>query len=105
MASRSFDLTSIGLAALVAYLAAHAVTGRQGVTSAMALAEQEARLSAELDHLRARSAALADDVARLRDGKELDLDLLEERARVLLNAAHPDEIVLPVPEGGAAKGG
>jgi len=92
------DLTSVGLAAVVAYLGAHAVTGRQGVASMMDLADREARLTHELADLQARRAALADEVARLND-KSLDLDLVEERARRLIDAAGPDEIVLPVPKG------
>lgn len=95
---RSIDLTSISLAAVVAYLGAHAVTGRQGVGSAMELAEQESRLTRELAELQARRAQLSDEVKRLRE-PSLDLDLLEERARVMLNAAHPDELILTPPNG------
>ncbi|MFZ4603377.1 MAG: FtsB family cell division protein [Caulobacterales bacterium] len=92
------DLTRIGLAAAVVYLGAHAMTGRQGVSATMALADQEARLSRELAALEAQRLALKDEVRRLND-KTLDLDLLEERARILIDAAHPDEIILANPAG------
>ncbi|MBU6373520.1 MAG: septum formation initiator family protein [Alphaproteobacteria bacterium] len=74
------------------------MTGRQGIGSAMELAEQESRLTRELAELQARRAQLSDEVKRLRE-PSLDLDLLEERARLMLNAAHPDEVILTPPKG------
>jgi cell division protein FtsB len=92
------SLSRIGLAAAVVYLGAHALTGRTGVGSTMELTEQETRLTRELAELQAERASLQNEVRRLRTDT-LDLDLLEERARTAINAAHPDEILLAPPVG------
>jgi cell division protein FtsB len=85
--------TGIGLSAVIAYMAAHAVTGDHGVFGVMALKEREQALTIDLASLESQRAVLADEAQRL-NARSLDLDLVEERARQLLNAAHPDEIVL-----------
>lgn len=89
-----FSATTLLILAFLGYLAAHAVTGKHGVGAMMALTVEERALETRLAALEARKATLQDEVTRLSDAT-LDLDLLEERARDLLNAAAPDEIVIP----------
>ncbi|MGE0830145.1 MAG: septum formation initiator family protein [Hyphomonadaceae bacterium] len=87
-----FAALSLGLGAVIVYLAAHAVTGRQGLIAHMDLQKEAAALEAERDALAAERAALEARAARLRP-ESLDLDYLDERARALLAAGDPDEIV------------
>jgi cell division protein FtsB len=87
------SITSLGLSAAIVYLAAHAVTGEQGVAGVFRLTEKERALSAELATLESERLTLSARVAGLSD-KTLDRDLLEERARVVLGAAYPDEVFL-----------
>jgi len=87
------SLTSLSLSAAIVYLAAHAVTGEQGVAGVFRLTEKERALSAELARLESQYLALSATVAGLSD-KTLDRDLLEERARLVLGAAYPDEVFL-----------
>lgn len=90
-------------AAAVAYFAFHAVQGDRGLLAYK-------RLGEELEQTRALAAASAAEreawqhrVALLRpDG--LDPDLLEERARLLLNYLREDEVVIHLPPRGATEG-
>ncbi len=85
----------LALSAVILYLAAHGVTGRQGLVSYIALQEQERALEGEQAALDAEIAALSTRAARLRTGGEaFDRDYLEERARALLNATRTDEVVV-----------
>lgn len=83
---------SLGLGAAIVYLSAHAVTGRQGLIAYMDLQGREAALTEQLADLEREKAALETRATRLRP-ESLDLDYLDERARELLAAADPDEIV------------
>jgi cell division protein FtsB len=79
---------------VVAYFAYHSVEGDRGIVAWLRLQEQIRTAHAELDGLQAERQALSRRVALLRsDG--LDLDLLEERVRAVLNYARPGEIVVP----------
>lgn len=80
-------------ALLLAYFSYHMVQGDHGLLSLLQLqtkVEQardvRAALQAERSELEARVALLRPD--------NLDPDMLEERARVMLNFAHPNEIVI-----------
>jgi cell division protein FtsB len=85
----------LALSAVILYLAAHGLTGRQGLVSYVALQEREETLLAEQAELGAEIARLQDRAARLRtEGGTFDRDYLEERARDLLDAARTDEIVI-----------
>ena len=85
----------LALSAVILYLAAHGVTGRQGLVSYMSLQEQERALETEQAALDTQIAALSERAARLRTGsKDFDRDYLEERARDLLNATRTDEVVI-----------
>jgi cell division protein FtsB len=62
--SKSWALR-LGLSAVVAYLAVHAIGGRHGLASLMSLKERQAALTQELAQLRAENAALEDRVRLL----------------------------------------
>jgi cell division protein FtsB len=83
---------SIGLGAAILYLGAHAVTGRQGLVAYVDLQAQERTLEQRLETLEGERDALEARAARMRP-ESLDRDYLDERARVLLAAGDPDEIV------------
>ena len=69
------------------------LSGENGL-GALARAEaEEARLERELAALAAEREALANRVRRL-DESYLDLDLLDERARVMLGHAREDELIV-----------
>lgn len=87
---------SIGLGAAILYLGAHAVTGRQGLLAYVDLQARERVLEAQLTQLDAERAGLEARVARLRP-ETLDLDYLDERARVLLAAGTSQELVFAIP--------
>lgn len=90
----TMSLVAYGVLAVIALVFAHgALEGDRGLA---ALAEAEARhdrLNAELAALRSERDRLADKVARLRTDN-LDLDLLDERARTILGHARPDEVLI-----------
>lgn len=86
----------IGLG-LFAYFAFHLVQGERGVRAYAQLGKEleeawaeEAALRSELEASRARVRALS--------AEALDPDLLEERAQAVLNFAHPDEVVVILPD-------
>jgi len=84
----------VALSAVILYLAAHGVTGRQGLVSYIALQEKERALESEQAQLDTEIAGLTVRAARLRtDSADFDRDYLEERARTLLNATRADEVV------------
>jgi len=88
----------LGLSALILYLAAHGLTGRQGLISYVGLQEREHALLAEQGELQAKIDELSDRAGRLRTGSaSFDRDYLEERARTILDAAHADEVLIDLP--------
>ncbi len=74
------------------YLGAHAVTGRQGLVAYVDLQAQERQLEVRVSELEAERAQLEARAARLRP-ETLDLDYLDERARITLAAGDSDELV------------
>ena len=91
-ASRRMLPTLIGACAVV-YFGYHAVQGERGVMTLMSLERQVAQAEVELAAVAAERDALERNVALMRP-TSLDRDMLEERARVVLNYARPDEIVI-----------
>ncbi|HYD87482.1 MAG TPA: septum formation initiator family protein [Vitreimonas sp.] len=83
---------NIGLGAAILYLGAHAVTGHQGLIAYVDLQAEERALEQRVDALDGEQAALEARAARLRP-QSLDLDYLDERARITLAAGDPDEVV------------
>lgn len=83
-------------AALMAYFAYHAVQGDRGLLAwwqlryQMETAEQElAAVKAEADHLKHRISLLKPE--------SIDLDMVDERTRLLFAYAKPDEFILIPP--------
>lgn len=81
---------SLGLGVAILYLSAHAVTGRQGLAAYVGLQAQERELTATQAELSEEVAVLEARAARMRP-ESLDLDYLDERARVLLAAGSANE--------------
>ncbi len=81
---------------MILYFAVHLVSGERGIRAWADLREHAAEADRRLESLSARQATLEEKVSSLRpDG--LDLDVLDERARVMLNLAARDELVLQIP--------
>ena len=78
---------------LFAYFAYHLVEGDRGLIAWRALADQVSAAQAERDAAHAQRLALEERVSLLRPG-HLDRDMLDERARAVLNRVGPDERVI-----------
>ena len=92
MAKHGAAVLSLGLCAAILYLGAHAVTGRQGLVAYVDLQAQERALETRLAALDEERAQLEARAARLRP-ETLDLDYLDERARITLAAGDSEELV------------
>ena len=92
MAKSGSAALSFWLGAGILYLGAHALTGRQGLLAYVGLHAREQALESRMGELGAERAVLEARAARLRP-ETLDLDYLDERARVLLAAGARGEIV------------
>jgi cell division protein FtsB len=80
----------------IGYFAFHAYNGDRGLIAKEAYKAQMATLSQELADVRRDKAQWSHRVALLRSGN-LDPDLLDERAREMLNASHPNDVKLVLP--------
>jgi cell division protein FtsB len=80
--------------AIVGYFSYHAVQGEHGLFSYMRISHEVEQEQAVLAELQAEKSALEKRVRGLR-GSGIDLDLLEERARRVLNLMRDDEISVP----------
>ena len=80
-------------AAGIAYFAFHGWNGAHGLQAQRGFDVENARLYAELAVVKAERAALQQRVELLRP-ETIDPDMLDERARALLNLAHPNDLVL-----------
>ena len=78
---------------LTGYFVFHAFHGDHGVLARMRLERQAETLNKELELVRAERETLEKRVALLRP-RSLDPDMLEERARNLLNYAHPNDVII-----------
>lgn len=83
---------NIVLGGAIVYLAAHAVTGRQGLVAYVDLQAQERVLEERVAALDVEQSRLEARAARLRP-ESLDKDYLDERARITLAAGSPEEMV------------
>ena len=90
-------LTALGLyavaTAMIGYFWFHAYNGQRGLLAKHEIDQQLGELSAELERLKAEKGQWERKVALLRSGS-IDPDMLDERARALLNVAHPNDIVM-----------
>lgn len=88
-------------AAVMGYFAYHAVQGDRGLIAWWNLRYEIEKSEFELEAVTAEKQTLEHRVALLRPAS-LDRDMLEERARVMLGAVHPDELIVPTPVKGRA---
>jgi cell division protein FtsB len=90
-------LTAIGLyigaALLIGYFGVNAYTGAHGLKAKQDLSQQMDELSKELARLKLERASWEHRVSLLRADR-LDPDLLDERARAMLDYAHANDLVL-----------
>ena len=98
----------LGAGLLIAYFGMHAYSGNHGLRAKEDLVSQMRDLSEELARLKGERSEWERRVALLRPGS-LDPDMLDERARALLDYVHPRDLVLtgkalagPAPETVAA---
>ena len=95
---RSF-FTALGLyvlaALLIGYFGVNAYSGNRGLRAKQDLDQQIAQLSGELAGLRAERGTWERRVLLLRPDS-IDPDMLDERARALLNYADPRELTLRI---------
>jgi cell division protein FtsB len=80
-------------AALIGYFGINAFTGNRGLTAKQDIDRQLAELTAEIGRLKEERGVWARRVSLLRSDR-IDPDMLDERARVLLNYAHPNDVIL-----------
>jgi cell division protein FtsB len=80
-------------ACMVVYFGYHALQGERGFLSYVKLTKEMDQVSQDLAAVKAERRELEEKVAGLRPGS-LDLDLLDERARVLLNYGGGEEAVV-----------
>lgn len=83
----------VGVLTLAGYFTFAAVQGEYGLFERIELEAQRAELQDEYDLLAAELAAMENLTTRLSDDY-LDLDLLDERARLVLGMLRADEIVI-----------
>jgi cell division protein FtsB len=90
-------LTALGLyvmaALLIGYFGVNAFSGNHGLKAKQGIDQQTAALSAELAGLQAERHKWERRVALLKSNG-LDADMLDERARTLLDYAHPNDLTL-----------
>jgi len=94
-----FPLLACGAAGYFAY---HLQTGDHGLEARAQLEGRKAALEGELAGLQEVRTRIERDVALLRP-ESLDPDMLDERARAILDLAHPDDLIMmkrrqPVPD-------
>ena len=81
------------VAGILAYFGFHAIQGERGILTWLQLSHQIDRTARSLDASRAEESRIEQRVALLRSDN-LDPDMLDERARAVLNLAAPGEIVI-----------
>ncbi len=98
-------LTTLGLyvtaALLIGYFGVNAYSGNHGLKAKEDLDQQIGTLSADLDRLKRERAQWERRVALLRADR-LDPDMLDERARALLDYAAPNDLTLMITRGSPA---
>ena len=76
----------------IGYIGYHAVQGDRGLAAWRQLSQQIERVEADLSDARTIREELDHHVSLLRSNG-LDRDMLDERARIVLGLAHPDELI------------
>jgi len=95
--SSAIQWRRIGFAALnvclMAYFGYNVIVGDRGLLSKWRLADEVAQLEQKFDGLKQRRALIEQKVSLVRP-ESLDPDMLDERARIILNLAHPNDITI-----------
>ncbi|HCK19835.1 MAG TPA: septum formation initiator [Thalassospira sp.] len=78
---------------VMAYFIFHSVEGERGLLTYWSMQDRVREIANVLDETTAQRKALEQHVISLR-ATHLDPDLLDERARAMLNAAHPDDLII-----------
>jgi len=90
-------LTALGLyvmaALLIGYFGVNAFSGNHGLKAKQDIDQQIAALSTELTQLQIERTQWERRIALLKSSG-LDPDMLDERARALLDFVHPDDLTL-----------
>lgn len=84
----------VGMGAVV-YFSYHIVQGDRGLIAWVHLKNEIVKAEDTLAEIRARKEQLESRVSLLRPDS-LDPDMLEERARIMLNMGRPDERIIPL---------
>ncbi|MFT6581054.1 MAG: FtsB family cell division protein [Alphaproteobacteria bacterium] len=80
-------------ACVFAYFAYHTIQGNRGLFAYFALSQEVEDAEGSLAAFQSDRIRLEHNVALL-GAENLDLDLLEERARALLNVVHEDDVLI-----------
>ena len=80
-------------AAFIGYFAVNAFTGNHGLRAKQDLEQQLAEMKGELSRLKAERSSWEQRVALLRSDR-IDPDMLDERARALLDYVDPRDVTL-----------
>jgi cell division protein FtsB len=83
-------------ALLIGYFGVNAYTGNHGLRARQDLDQEIAQLTDELARLKAERAAWQRKVSFLKP-ESIDRDMLDERARALLQYADPRDLILQLP--------
>ena len=88
-------------AAIVGYFAYHAVQGDRGLIALTHLKSEIQQAEATLAQVRDERMQM-EQRASLLKRDHLDPDMLDERARAVLNYSHPDDVIILVPRSSVA---
>ncbi|CAM3303555.1 MULTISPECIES: septum formation initiator family protein [Thalassospira] len=78
---------------VMAYFIFHSVEGERGLLNYWSMQDRVSQITQVLEETTERRKLLEQHVLSLR-ASHLDPDLLDERARAMLNAAHPDDVII-----------
>jgi cell division protein FtsB len=88
-------------AGIVGYFAYHAIHGDRGLIALSRLQGEIQQAEGVLGETRGERERMEHRASLLRP-ENLDPDMLDERARAMLNFSNPDEIVIPLTQGSGA---
>lgn len=88
-------IPSFFIAMAISYFGYHALTGEQGVLNWLVIENEIRETEIQLADARAERERMEEIAARLRSDS-LDLDYLDERARDVLNVAHPRDFIVEI---------
>ena len=86
-------IVPIVAASLVTYFAYYTIDGHRGLKSMTRIQADVSTAEARLDVLQTQRATLENQVSKLRSDS-IDPDLLDERARAVLNFSKPTDLVI-----------